>query len=76
VINQCTISVNLQFSCSTPVKILDINAALSGDVTNEFGDYSKDVNRNLLKKINSFYGMPQDILSPMSKFPETTVCNQ
>ena len=58
------------------MKILDINAALSGDVTNEFVDYSKDVNRNLLKKINSFYEMPQDILGPMSKFPETTVCNQ
>jgi hypothetical protein len=67
---------SFDFSCSVPVKTLDISATLSGNVTKHFVDYSKDTNQNLLKKINSFYGMPRDILGPMMKFPETTVCNQ
>ena len=38
------------FSCSTPVKALDVNAKISGDVTGTFVDYTEEMGRELLKK--------------------------
>lgn len=35
-------------SCSTPVRVLDVQAELSGDVSNEFIDYTYQINRNLI----------------------------
>ena len=67
---------SFDFSCSTPAKVLDINAALSGEVTKHFVDYSDVINRNLLEKINRFYEMPTDILGKMSQAPEKGVCAQ
>ncbi|MCK4349440.1 MAG: hypothetical protein KAX13_01205 [Candidatus Krumholzibacteria bacterium] len=41
----------LDFSCGSAVKMLDVNADLSGDLTNRFPDYSHDLN---LKHFKSF----------------------
>ena len=38
------------FSNSTPVKILDINADFSGDITDKFEDYTMEANREMAKK--------------------------
>ena len=45
--------LSFDFSCATPVKALDVNAELSGDVAASFVDYTEDMGRGLLKK-----GMP------------------
>ena len=44
VINLCA----FDFSCATPLKVFDINSSLSGDVTNEFIDYTQIKNRDLI----------------------------
>lgn len=52
--NQNTRTINLKsfdFSCSTPVKVLDINAPLSGDITDAFIDYTPQINNNMVKNI-------------------------
>jgi choloylglycine hydrolase len=67
---------SFDFSCSTPVKILDMNAALSGDVTEDFVAYSKAMNRHLLEKINTFYQMPLDILGKIAQTPERSLCTE
>ena len=38
----------LDFSCTTPVKVLDTRADLSGDVTNSFVDYTKEIDLEML----------------------------
>lgn len=38
---------SLDFSCETPVQILDLNAKLSGDVTGRFENYSTEANRSI-----------------------------
>jgi choloylglycine hydrolase len=40
---------SIDFSSTTPVKGLDINADLSGDVTKKFNDYTYKINRNFFK---------------------------
>lgn len=40
------------FSCTKPVKVLNINDDLSGDVTSNFVDYTDTMNRELLKAAN------------------------
>ena len=49
--NQTIRSINLSsfdFSCKTPVKVLDIQSDLSGDVTKKFIDYTHEINRKLV----------------------------
>ena len=38
----------LDFSCTTPVKVLDITADLSGDVSNSLVDYTKEIDLEML----------------------------
>ena len=50
--NQNIRIINLKsfdFSCSTPVKVLDINTQLSGDVTEAFTEYTPQINNTLVK---------------------------
>ena len=60
----------LDFSCTTPVKVLDVSADLSGDVSNSFVDYTKDVNIEML----NHWGFSQAALDYLSSYPDTTVC--
>ncbi len=62
----------LDFSCTTPVKVLDISADLSGDVTNSFVDYTKEID---LEMLNS-WGLSQAAIDYMSSYPDTTVCTE
>ncbi len=74
-------SINLSsfdFSCAAPVKILDINAELSGDVTKEFVDYTQQANRNLIEnaynKTHYLPKFPDEKFDARSKYPDATVC--
>jgi hypothetical protein len=40
---------SIDFSCTAPVKVLDINAPLSGDVTEAFTDYTPEINNTFVK---------------------------
>ena len=66
------------FSCGTPVKILDMLADLKGDVTGRFQDYTREANYNLIKKSFSetsiLKGMPEIALNRLSKYPESLHC--
>jgi penicillin V acylase-like amidase (Ntn superfamily) len=65
------------FSCATSSKALDVNAQLSGDVTQAFTDYTTARNEALIRAawINlgntSIY---QPALQLMSRYPETFIC--
>ncbi len=62
----------LDFSCTTPVKVLDVSADLSGDVSNSFVDYTKDID---LEMLNS-WGLSQAAIDYISSYPDTTVCTE
>ena len=68
------------FSCGTPVKILDMLANLKGDVTSQFQDYTWEANYNLIKKSfseTSFVkGTPEASLNKLSRYPESLHCKQ
>jgi choloylglycine hydrolase len=70
---------SFDFSCATPVKVLDINADLSGNVTDNFIDYTRRINRNLIgnayKKTSYLMFVPDDVIDSRSRYPESTICN-
>jgi choloylglycine hydrolase len=70
---------SFDLSCATPVKVLDINADLSGNVTNNFIDYTQRINRNLIgnayKKTSFLMFVPDDVIDSRSRYPESTICN-
>ena len=65
-------------SCGTPVKVLDVNTALSGDITDKFIDYTYQINRNLVgeafRKTPVLSAVPVYVLDIRSKYPESTSC--
>jgi choloylglycine hydrolase len=69
---------SLDFSCTTPVKVLDINTSFSGDLTKDFHDYTQQINHNLIH--NSFRmtpfleRIPQVVIERYGIYPESTVC--
>ncbi len=68
----------LDFSCSTPVKVIDVNKKLSGDITAKLVNYQIQLNKNLV--IKSFRNtpfladLPDAILESAYLHPEKTVC--
>lgn len=71
---------SFDFACSTPVKILDINADLAGDVAAKFTDYTHAANRKLV--MDSFQNspftrhVPMSALEEIAKHPETSSCRK
>ena len=47
---------SFDYTCGTAVKIFDVNAKTSGDVTAKFTDYTREANRDLIER--SFKGTP------------------
>ena len=79
--NQKTRSIDLtkfDFSCKTPVKVLDIHSNLTGDVTSNFIDYTRKINRTLIgnacKKTAQLRDLPENELDGIAQYPESTVC--
>jgi len=65
---------SFDFSCKTPIKVLNMQADLSGDVTRKFIDYTQQINRKLLENTPLLKNLPEDVLDKLSKYPETTIC--
>lgn len=81
--NKNTRYINLKsfdFFCKTPVKVFDINANVSGNVTNSFVDYTYQSNRDLFKKAvdllrgEALKPMSDEELDAIAHYPESTVC--
>lgn len=73
--------VNLQsfdFACAVPVKILDVNADISGDIASHFSNYTPEANRQLV--MVSFQNspftkhIPVSALEEIAKHPERSLC--
>ena len=71
---------SFDFSCNTPVKILDVTANLSGDVSERFVDYTRQGNRDLIEnaftKTIFFPRYSAQQLDLIAGYPETFVCEQ
>lgn len=69
---------SFDYSCGTAVKVLDINAKESGDVTGTFKDYTQAGNRDLIER--SFRGtpflksVPSAVLNRLASYPEKFPC--
>lgn len=65
---------SFDFSCATPVTVLDINTGLSGDVTDKFLDYTKEINRDLVEKLKDYYDISAKKIKALWLYPESTMC--
>lgn len=69
---------NFDYSCGSAVKMLDINAKESGDVTGIFKDYTQAANRDLIER--SFRdtpflkSVPASALNLLASYPEKFPC--
>ena len=68
----------LDYSCGTPVKVLDIDLKEAGDVTRQFKSYTREANRDLIER--SFSGtpflknVPASSKDKLAEFPERFAC--
>jgi choloylglycine hydrolase len=76
-----TVDLNkFDFSCRTPVRVLDANADLAGDVTDKFQEYIQKINRDLIGA--SFggtpflTGVPTEMLDTLSFYPDSMTCDK
>ncbi len=69
---------SFDFSCSTSVKMLDMNMDAEGDVTKNFADYTRKGNRDLIER--SFNGtdflsnVPKEAKDSLAAYPEQMRC--
>jgi len=69
----------LDFSCTTPVQMLDIHQDLSGDISNEFVDYSPEVNLNHFLRFIEKWGLSNvspDEIKELTEHLESFECSQ
>jgi len=68
----------LDFSCDSPVRVLDIDLEAVGDVTSRFVDYTRDANFDLM--VRAFEGtpflkhVPESSIRDFAAYPERAHC--
>jgi len=65
------------FSCLTPVGVLDVTEDLSGDVSGNFIDYTYELNRDLIEKTLHTETIPEfteEVRESLAQYPETFEC--
>lgn len=69
---------SFDFSCQTPVNVLDMNLDKSGDMTDNFRNYTQQMNLDLIRhSFRETYfltGVPYEALVELSKYPESFSC--
>jgi penicillin V acylase-like amidase (Ntn superfamily) len=72
---------DFDLSCTRPTKILSMQADLEGDVTDDFIDYTKQANRDLIDSafgktalVIPSFALPDTTLDWLSFYPEHFVC--
>lgn len=70
----------VDFSCATPVRVLDLDADVQGDVANRLVPYTRDLNRELVtasfRKTPFLAQMPEAELERVTRYPESDVCRR
>ena len=76
---------SFDWSCRTPVKMLDIHAKLSGSVEKNFRDYSLKYNREFIRSVfvegnfepvfTSHGSTLKDAITRFAAYPESTTCH-
>jgi len=68
----------MSLECSTPVRMLDINSPLSGDVGKSLVKYSADVNQKLVRssfsKTPFLSETPPELRDELANYPSATSC--
>jgi penicillin V acylase-like amidase (Ntn superfamily) len=68
------------FSCLQPVKVLDMDTDFSGNISNEFYDYTPQYNLDLIrhafKETYFLNNVPDPVLEILSRYPESTSCTE
>jgi choloylglycine hydrolase len=71
---------SLDFSCATPVEILDLNANLQGSVHQHLVPYTREANRDLVGRVFEetpfLRGFPDEVLDAIADYPDRTVCTE
>jgi penicillin V acylase-like amidase (Ntn superfamily) len=71
---------SFDLSCQAPVKVLDMNLDASGDMTDDFRDYTRQINLELItrsfKETHFLRSTPDDVLEILSRYPESTRCDE
>jgi len=66
------------FACATPVRMLDVNAPLAGDVTGRFTDYTSGANHDLVSRsyarVPFLSGVPPERVERVARHPDGTRC--
>ncbi|MBN1850814.1 MAG: linear amide C-N hydrolase [Deltaproteobacteria bacterium] len=71
---------SFDFSCATPVKILDIQDQFAGEASGRFRDYTRRMNCSMI--LESFRNtpflshMPEEKLNRLAEYPERLLCNE
>jgi len=69
----------LDYTCGTPVKILDIDIKETGDVTRQFKNYTRDANRELIQRAfggtDFLKNVPDSAKDRFADFPERFACS-
>jgi len=69
---------DFDFSCESPVLVLDVNSDFQGNVRNMFTKYTKKVNRMLVESAfrdMSFGGLDrQKVLDMVTTYPQASIC--
>ncbi len=68
----------LDFNCSSPVKMIDINSSMEGNVNPFMSEYSSRANRDLIEtsynKVDFLRNIPEDYRNEASAYPEKLTC--
>jgi len=71
---------NFDYSCASPVLMLDIDVNPAGDVTGMFAPYTRAANRELVGRSRSRTSFLQDTpkaeMDRIADYPETSACDQ
>jgi len=68
----------LDFNCSSPVEMIDINSNLEGNINSNMIEYSSQANRDLIEgsynKVDFLRNIPADYRNEASAYPEKLNC--
>jgi penicillin V acylase-like amidase (Ntn superfamily) len=71
---------DVDFSCSTPVRVLDLDANVEGDVARRLVPYTREINRELVtaafRKTEFLADTPQSEIETVVRYPESAVCRR